>query len=234
MKAAVHRLDEHVCRPGTRVRTVAPVEVHRRPRGLDLLERHALVDQVLHAVANHRQHVAVRRDIGRIRQPAAARNDPRAALAAVLGNGEIENLIQAVDDALNAAALLDVDDGIADGRKEVAGADHFGVTEEHDAVAVRVRRRRVIDDHRFTVEVFRQLVELVEIRVGRPRCRRRAACLPAGALIRFSTFSCATIDAVRPTSRPPRRIRRRAGRNPAAASFSLPPMCSAAALVLMM
>ena len=36
--------------------------------------------------------------------------------AAVLGDGEIEDVIQAVDHALDAAALVDVDDRIADRR----------------------------------------------------------------------------------------------------------------------
>ena len=61
-----------------------------------------------------------------------------------------------------------------------------------------------------------------------------AACLPAGALIRFSTFSCAMIDAFWPTAVtavPNAAVR---GKKPAADIFSLPPTCSASALVFMM
>ena len=46
-----------------------------------------------------------------------------------------------------------VDDRIADGRKQVAGADHFGVPEEHEAVAVGVGLRRMVDNHGLAVHV---------------------------------------------------------------------------------
>ncbi len=52
--------------------------------------------------------------------------------------------------------------------------------------------------------------------------------------MRFSTFSCATIDAFCPsavTAVPNAAVR---GKKPAADSFSLPPTCSASALVFMM
>ena len=71
------------------------------------------------------------------------------------------------------------------------------MAEEHDAVAVGRGGRRVVDDDGFAVDVFRQLVELVEVGVGRLSDGRNAACLPAARDMRFSTFSCATIDARR-------------------------------------
>ena len=68
-------------------------------------ERHAFLLQVADAIPDHRQHVAIGGDVGRVRQPPAARNDPRAALRPVLGHRDVEDVIQAVDHALNAAAL---------------------------------------------------------------------------------------------------------------------------------
>ena len=74
-------------------------------------------------------------------------------MRSVLGNGQVENVVQALENTLDATALLDVNDGITDGRKDVAGADDLGVTEKYDAVAVRVCLRLEIGDHCFTIEI---------------------------------------------------------------------------------
>ncbi len=61
-------------------------------------------------------------------------------------------LIQRVDLALHASAARQVDDRIASGRKDIAGAQHVGSAEEHQAVAIGVRRGHVINHHRLAVE----------------------------------------------------------------------------------
>ena len=70
--------------------------------------------------------------------------------------------------------------------------DHVALAEEHDAVAVGVRVGLVDDLHRLAVE--QELALLAEERLGRPRGERHGRCPAAGgALMRFSTFSCAMI-----------------------------------------
>src|SRR4029450_10972907 len=118
--------------------------------GFHLRECQTLVDQILHTVTNHHDHVPVGGDIGRVRQPPVAGYDPGAALRAVLGKGQIENIVQAGNHATDAPAFRHVDDRIADRREKVAGAYHVGATEEHNAVPVGIWRRRVIDHHRST------------------------------------------------------------------------------------
>ena len=100
---------------------------------------------------------------------------------AILGNRQIEDVIEAVDHALDRAALGRVDQRIADRREQVAGGDDLGVAEEHEAVAVGVGGLRVIEDDRLAVHVLRQLVELVEERVAsaRPLRERPAPCRAA-------------------------------------------------------
>ena len=88
-------------------------------------------------------HVAARRHVCRIREPAPARNHPGAALRAVLGDGQVEDPVQPVEHALDAAAFVDLDHRVADRRIQVAGADDFRMPEEHDAVAVGRGGRRV-------------------------------------------------------------------------------------------
>ena len=75
--------------------------------------------------------------------------------------------------------LRAIDDRIARGDEDVAGDDHVGAAEEHDRVAVGVRRRLVIEHHGFAVE--EDVLLLGEVGVGRPggRRRRRLSCPPA-------------------------------------------------------
>src|SRR5687767_12814003 len=56
-EASIHRLNEHLRCPGSGRRTVASIEIPRRPRGLHLLKGHTAFDVVLNAVANHHEHV---------------------------------------------------------------------------------------------------------------------------------------------------------------------------------
>ncbi len=87
----------------------------------------------------------------------------------MLGHREIEHEIQAVDHALNVAALLQIDDRITVGAIDITRRDHIGAPEEHDAVAIGCRRAYVKDLDGFPVREdgpFRR-----EIRVGGPRVR---------------------------------------------------------------
>src|SRR5262245_41513460 len=84
--ALVDRLDEHVRRPGSSRGAISPVEVDRRTRRLDLFERHPLRFQITDPIADHHEHVAIRGDVGRIRQPATTGDDPGAALRPVLSH----------------------------------------------------------------------------------------------------------------------------------------------------
>ena len=167
-EAAIHRLDEHLRRPGAGRRAVAAVEIQRRPRRLHLLER------LPFASCPARGRESSPACCGTTpRRPCPTggrgRDDPGAALRAVLGHREIEDLVEAVDDALDAAALLQVDHRIADGREEVAGVITSEWRKNTRLSPSVLAAGRVIDDDRFAVEVLRQLVELVEVGVGRPR-----------------------------------------------------------------
>ncbi len=99
-----------------------------------------------------------------------------------LCHGQIENVIEPVDDALDAAPVREVDHRIADRGKYVTCADDLRVTEKHDAVGVRIGCGLVIDDHGFAVEILGKFDEFVEVGIRRQRHRgkrrliRRPAC----------------------------------------------------------
>ena len=134
--------------------------------------------EILHPIANHDHHVAIGRDVGRVRQPAMARDDPGPALRPVFGEGQIQDLVQAGDHAVHASALFNVDRRITDGREEVAGADDLRMAERDDAIAIRVGCGCVVHHHAFPVEERRELVELVEVAHRRPGVLRRRRLLP--------------------------------------------------------
>src|SRR6185369_4932888 len=103
-------------------------------------------------------------------------HDPRAALRPVLGYSQIEDVVQSIDDALNTATLLQVNDRITGRGHKLAGADDFGVPEIYDAVTVAMRRGLVVDDHRLTIEVRGKFEELAVVGIRRP-CRGRSGSL---------------------------------------------------------
>ena len=76
---------------------------------LDLSERHALLDQVLDAIADDRAHVAVVGEVGEIADPAVSADEHRAAFGAELGDRHVDQAIQRREHTLNAAALLEID-----------------------------------------------------------------------------------------------------------------------------
>ena len=171
-QSLVDRLDEHARRPGPGGRAVAPVEVQRRTRRLDLIERPALLLEIADPIANHHQHVAVGRDVGGVRQPAAPGDDPRAALRSILGDRQIEDVVEAVDHALDRAALGGVDERIADRRtgcrRQSPPSD--GRTRSCRRRCWRPWRDRGSPARRSRI---RQLVEVVEERVRRQGARER-------------------------------------------------------------
>src|SRR5262249_42757492 len=154
-------------------RTIPAIEVHCGPRGFHLFERHSFLNHVLNAVADHRHHIPVRRHIADIRKPASAGYNPSAALGHIFGGGHVENAVESIDDPLDAAAFLDVNDRIACRPKEVSRAYDLRPSKEYQAVAVSVRGRHVIKKDGLTVEVLMEPERLAEISVRRPRAVRQ-------------------------------------------------------------
>src|SRR6058998_4050464 len=123
-----------------------------RPGGFDLLERHSFLDHVLNAIANDRHHIAVISDIGGVAEPAMSGNDHGSAFCSELGNGQIQNPVEPVDDALNVSTSLDVNDRIAIGSENVAGRDHVVAPEVNETIAVRVGRWLMQNENALAVE----------------------------------------------------------------------------------
>src|SRR5581483_206260 len=90
---------------------VARVVILRVAGGFDLLQGHAPFNRGLHAVANDRDHVAVLDYVKLIADAAVPGNDVRSALFLVLGNGNVDDAVESVNFALNAAAVIDIDEG---------------------------------------------------------------------------------------------------------------------------
>ena len=102
-----------------------------------------------------------------------SRHDHRAALHAELRDDDVEDAIQAVDDAVDRAAALDVDHRIRGHQKQIAGGNHVRAAEVHEAVAISVSVRNVNDLYAVAVEEVAQLHRPLMERVGRPRPFRR-------------------------------------------------------------
>ena len=67
------------------------------------------------------------------------RNDVGATFVLVTGHGHIEDIVQGVNLALNAAALIEIDEGIRGGEENIAGDDHVRLPENHQTISVRTR-----------------------------------------------------------------------------------------------
>src|SRR5258705_4157943 len=114
---AIDRLDERIRR------TVSAVVVERRPRGLHLIQRLTSTHERLNAIAGDRRHVPVLHDVGLVSESAVPRDDVRAAFLLVAGNRDVDDAVQPIEDALDAAAARSIDDGVAGGAEQVAGGD---------------------------------------------------------------------------------------------------------------
>src|SRR5581483_11224187 len=105
-----HRFDKHIRGPWAGGRAKSPVIIHRGPGCLDLLQGHTLVDHVLNPVANDGTHIAVVTHIRGIAEPAVPGYDHRAAFFTKFRDGEVQDVVQRIENTLNRAAAIDVDD----------------------------------------------------------------------------------------------------------------------------
>src|SRR5690606_13953696 len=126
LQIVVYRFDEVVARPADRFIRVAAVIIERRPRRLHLLKRLTFVDQRDYSLADDRDHVAIVHDVGLVAEPAVSRDDDRTALLVLARYRDIENQVETLDDAVDAAAALGVEPRVAIGIEDVAGADNVG------------------------------------------------------------------------------------------------------------
>ena len=92
------------------------VVVERWPGRFHLCECLALRDEILNAVTNDREHVAILDDVCLVGEPAVARDHIRPAFLLVLRDREVEDAVEAVDDAVHAAAVLRINDRIGRGQ----------------------------------------------------------------------------------------------------------------------
>ena len=81
-----------------------------------------------------------------------AGNDKGPAFLLVFWDGDLDDAIQRIDDAIDAAARLHIKIWIARCVENVARTYHVRAPKIHDAIAVRVRTRRVDDFDTLVVE----------------------------------------------------------------------------------
>src|SRR5262245_62129053 len=155
-KTLVDRLDEHGRRPG-RIGSETTVPIFARLGRLDLRQRHPLLDHVLDTIANDGAHVAVVRQVRQVSDPSVSADELRAASCPDFGHRHVDYAVERVQDALNAAALLDVDRRIGGHSENVAGGNDVGVSKVHEAVAVGRGGWSVKQYDPFTVEEVTQL-----------------------------------------------------------------------------
>ena len=82
-----------------------------------------------------------------------AGNHKRAAFLQGRWHGELDNAIQRIDNSLDAAAAIQIDDRVTGGHKDIAGTDHVRTAKEDQAVAIAVRRRLMKHHHWLIVEI---------------------------------------------------------------------------------
>ena len=165
-------------------RAVARIVIFGRPGRFHLVERHAALQHVGDAIANDGDHVAILNHVGFVADAAVTGNDQRAAFLQGRRHGEIDNAIQRVDNALNAAAAIEIDDRVAGGDENVAGADDVGAAKEDQAVAIGVRRGLMEQDDGLIVEV--QVFLLAAVDIGGQSAEGSGRLAPS-ALMRSST-----------------------------------------------
>src|SRR5678815_5782655 len=127
-------------------------------------------DNAADAIANDGDHVAIVGDVGLITQSAASGDDYSAALLILSGNGDIQNAVQALDDAGDAAALLWIEPRIGGHIEDASGADDVRASEENDRVAVCVRPRDMEKLHGLSIDEQRPF--LCVVGVSGPGVRR--------------------------------------------------------------
>src|SRR6185437_16094538 len=102
-KSSINSLGE-LRRGPALVHPIAHIEVEGDMCGQHLGKGLALVLQLLDAVMNHHDHVAIGGEISRIRQTASSWNEPRSALRAVFRDGQVEEVVERVDLAIDGPA----------------------------------------------------------------------------------------------------------------------------------
>jgi hypothetical protein len=101
-QVVVDSFDEHVAGVGRN--RIEAVVLQRHLRRLDLVQRSTRRPGVADTVADDRRHVAELDHVGLVGDAAVAGNDPGASLLVEFGHGEIDQVIQAVEDALHRPA----------------------------------------------------------------------------------------------------------------------------------
>src|SRR5215471_14004226 len=98
------------------------------------------------------------------------RNHVSASFLLFSGNGHLDQPVQTRDYALNAAAALQIDNGVVAWREDIARADDVGTPEEYDAVSVCMRRRLVNDLNPLAIKVHGLFIS--DVGIGRQRSER--------------------------------------------------------------
>ena len=94
-----------------------------RLRCLDLIERQALLDHLLNAVADDRHHVAVRDHVGLVADAPVPGNHVGPAFLLVAGDRNVEDMVETRDHAIDRSTGLDVDHRETAHVEDVARAD---------------------------------------------------------------------------------------------------------------
>src|SRR5581483_1615148 len=152
-EALVDRLDELAGLDEASGPHVFGIVVARRPRRLDLVERHLSADHVLNAVAHDHDHIPKFHDISFVTKAAMAGDDVGTAFLRLGGNREFQDMVEGRDLALHRAAVLDIEKRVGAGSKYVARGDHIGPAKQNDAVAIGVRVGLMVEEHGFAVHV---------------------------------------------------------------------------------
>ena len=100
----------------------------------------------------------------------------------VLDHRDVENPVERIDDALNAAAAGEVDDGILRHVEEITGNHHIRAAEVDDAVAVGVRGFGMRHDDAFAVDEV-ELLLVAEIRLAGDERRLPGLAQPQGHVL---------------------------------------------------
>src|SRR5580698_2696953 len=151
-QASINRSYKTVGGPWAVLGAPAGVVILGEPGSLDLFERHALLDGVLNPIANDCHHIAVFHDVELIADAPMTGDNIRSALLFVLGNSDVNDVIQRIEFALNTAASFHVDERIADGAEDIAGYDHVGAAKENQAVTIGMGRGLRTNFHRLFVK----------------------------------------------------------------------------------
>ena len=152
-KIPVDRLDKHVGRPRPVVSPVPRVVVQCRFGRPNLFQRHPLADHVGDPIPNDDYRVAVFDDVGLVAHAAVTGNRIRSAFLQPCRDGDIQHVVQSLDESIDAAAIIGVDDRIGGGHEQVAGDQDIGTPEVDDHVPVGVSPGVVIQEDRFSVEI---------------------------------------------------------------------------------